>query len=235
MRPLNISVPLNVSVIVVASAGLFAPAVQAADLPIAGPGPLVVSEFVSNWYLRGDVGYQFSASSGTSNPPFTGSSYSDVGVIDFGVGYRAGWLRGDVTASYLFQPHFTGSTAAASPDVTARINVIATLFNLYVDLGNWYGFTPYIGGGAGFSWMSPTQFNAVSLPVAGAINAGTYDFSWDVTTGFSYAITRQFLIDTSYRYLHIGTPKTDIAGYGTIYYGSMDAHEFKTGFRYMID
>jgi opacity protein-like surface antigen len=227
---------LSISAVVVASACLLAPAAaQAADLPIGGPRPLAVDEFVSNWYLRGDVGYQFSASSGTSNPPFTGSSYSDAGVIDFGIGYRAGWLRADVTSSWVFEPHFTGSTAAANPDVTARVNAISTLFNVYVDLGNWYGLTPYVGGGAGFSWLRPTGFNAVTLPVVGAISRDTIDFSWDLTAGFSYAVTRQFLIDTSYRFLHVGTPRTDIAGFGTIDYGSMDVHELKTGIRYLID
>ena len=166
-----------------------------------------------------------------ANPPLTTASYSDVGILDFGVGYRAGWLRGDVTVSWS-APTFTGSTAAASPGVTARFDVIATLFNLYVDLGNWYGVTPYVGGGIGFSWLHPSAFNSVSLP--SAIRGDTYDFSWDVTAGVSYPLTRQFLIDTSYRYLHMGTPQSNL---GTILldYGSMDAHEFKAGFRYMID
>ena len=222
---------LSISAIVVASTCLLAPVAHAADLPIGGPSPYAVNEFVSNWYLRGDVGYQFSASSGSANPPLTSASYSDVGVLDFGVGYRAGWLRGDVTVSWS-APQFTGSTARSSPDVTTRFDVIATLFNLYVDLGNWYGVTPYVGGGIGFSWLHPSAFNSVSLP--SAIKGDTYDFSWDVTAGVSYPLTRQFLIDTSYRYLHMGTPQSNL---GTILldYGSMDAHEFKAGFRYMID
>src|SRR5215471_513896 len=99
---------LNVSVIVVASACMLAGAAHAADLPIGGPNPYAVNEFVSNWYLRGDIGYQFSASSGTAAAPFTGSSYGDAGAIDFGIGYQSGWLRGDVTSSWVFQPSFTG-------------------------------------------------------------------------------------------------------------------------------
>ncbi len=226
---------LSVSVIVLASACGLAPAVKAADLPAGGPSPFAVNEFVSNWYLRGDVGYEFSASGNNTDTPFTGSSFSDAGVIDFGIGYRAGWLRGDVTSTWLFEPWFFGDTARAQPDVKARMNVIATLFNLYADLGTWYGFTPYIGGGAGFSWMRATQFQSLSMPASVSNNPGTYDFSWDLTVGFSYAVSRQLLIDTSYRYLHIGTPTTEMVNFGPLDFGSMDAHEFKTGFRYLID
>jgi len=226
---------LSVSVVVLASAGLLAPAAHAADLPIGGPAPYAVSEFVSNWYLRGDIGYQFSAGTAGADAPFTSASYGDAGVIDLGIGYRAGWLRGDVTSSWAFQPSFTGDTPGHPGSVTARINVVSTLFNIYADLGNWYGITPYIGGGAGFSWMRPVEFNSTTLPVAGAISSGTFDFSWDLTAGFTYAVTRQILIDTSYRFLHVGTPQTNIAGFGPVDYGSMDVHELKTGFRYLID
>jgi len=222
----------SISAIVIVSAGLLAPAVQAADLPIGGPSPYAVNEFVSNWYLRGDVGYQFSASSDSGGPPLTSSSYSDRPVLDFGVGYREGWVRGDLTVSW-FEPQFTGSTALSSPDVSAKFDVIATLANVYVDLGTWYGITPYVGGGIGFSWFHPSGFNANTLP--NPVRGDTLDFSWDVTTGFSYAVSRQFLIDTSYRYLHAGTPKSNLGGFGTLDYGSMDAHELKTGFRYLID
>ncbi len=226
---------LNVSVIVLASACMLAPAAKAADLPAGGPQAFRVDEFVSNWYLRGDVGYQFSASGSDTNAPFIGSQFTDSGTIDFGIGYRAGWLRADVTSTWLFEPWFYGSTTRAQPDVKARMNVIATLFNLYADLGTWYGFTPYIGGGAGFSWMRATEFQSISMPPSASNNSGDFDLSWDLTVGFSYAVSRQFLIDTSYRYLHIGTPKTEMVNFGPLDFGSMDAHEFKTGFRYLID
>jgi opacity protein-like surface antigen len=81
--------------------------------------------------------------------------------------------------------------------------------------------------------MDPQDFHSVSLP--GAARGASFDFAWDVTAGFSYQVSRQFLIDTSYRYLHIGTPQVDLGGFGNLSFGSMDAHELKTGFRYMID
>lgn len=221
---------------IIASVSALGGVAQAADLPFTAPPAYVVSEVHSGWYVRGDIGYQFSGSTGTTDAPFTDSSYGDVGVIDFGIGYRAtGWLRGDVTSSYAFQPRFTGDTAGHPMSVTARINVVSTLFNIYADLGSWYGLTPYLGAGMGFSWMRPTEFAATTLPTGGAISSGTIDLSWDLTAGFSYALSRQFVIDTSYRFLHVGTPRTNIANFGAIDYGSMDVHEFRTGFRYMID
>ena len=226
---------LSVSVIIVASSGLLSLAVQAADLPIGGPTPYAVTEFVSNWYLRGDVGYQFSASGGTSDPPFTSSQWGDAGVLDLGIGYRAGWLRGDVTTSWSVQPRFTGDTPGRPGNVTAKFDVVSTLVNVYADLGNWYGFTPYVGGGVGFSWMRQFQFSSATLGGPTDASLDTVDFSWDVTAGVSYQITRQFLIDTSYRFLHVGTPNTSNPPFGTIDYGSMDVHELKAGFRYLID
>jgi len=222
--------PLNVSVLVVLSACTLAGAAQAADMPLRGSQePFEVREFISPWYVRGDVGYWFSANSSGSTP-----SFSDVGAVDFGIGYRgAGW-RADVTTSYAFQPH-ANMNPLGTPDIRARINVLATLFNGYLDLGTWYGVTPYVGGGIGFSYLRPIQFSSVSLPPSQATNPGSFDFSWDVTAGFSYPLTRNFLIDSGYRYLHVGSPKTVFPGIGTLDWGPMNFHEIRTGFRYLID
>src|SRR5689334_8232718 len=112
---------LDVSVLVVLSACALAGAAQAADMPLRGSQePFEVREFISPWYVRGDVGYWFSANSSGSTP-----SFSDVGAVDFGIGYRgAGW-RADVTTSYAFQPH-ANMNPLGVPDIRARINVLAT-------------------------------------------------------------------------------------------------------------
>jgi opacity protein-like surface antigen len=221
---------LNVSILVVLSAYALAGAAQAADMPLRGSlDAFEVREFLSPWYVRGDVGYWFSTKSSGSTP-----SISDVGAVDFGIGYRGTGWRADVTSSYAFQPH-ANISPFGTPDMRARINVIATLFNGYVDLGTWYGVTPYVGAGLGFSYMRPIQFASVSLPPSLASNSGTFDLSWDVTAGFSFPITRNFLIDSSYRYLHVGSPKTDFPGVGTLDWGAMNFHEIRTGFRYLID
>src|SRR6266545_7079192 len=149
------------SIIAVAGTAL----AHAADLPFpVAPKPLVMSEFVSGWYVRGDVGYRFFNAPGGSfaGVDFTSSSFSNGAAFDLGFGFKAKWFRGDLTASYGVRPHFFGATAFASPDVQTRITAITTLFNGYFDLGTWHGLTPYVGAGIGFSWMRPNEFISVS-------------------------------------------------------------------------
>src|SRR5690242_17493041 len=103
--------------VIVASACALASPARSADLPLNGPRQaFTVSEFLSGWYLRGDVGYRFSTDPGGAlgGNSFTSSSVGDSGSVSLGIGYQAGWFRGDVTANYGFRPKFIGNTAAAS-------------------------------------------------------------------------------------------------------------------------
>ena len=60
--------------------------------------------------------------------------------------------------------------------------------------------------------------------------------AWAGTAGLSYPVTRNLLVDTSYRFLHVGSPKTTLSGStGVIDYGDMNAHELRVGLRYQID
>ena len=226
---------------IVAASVMALGAAHAADppfLPRLVAKPLVATEFVSNWYVRGDVAYRFYNSPGGSiaGVDFSSSSLSNGAAFDLGIGFKAKWFRGDVTASYGVRPHFFGATAFASPDVQARITAITTLFNGYFDLGTWYGLTPYAGAGIGFSWMRPSEFVALSLPPAvTAGNSGTFDLAWAAHAGVAYAVTPNLLIDSSYRFLHIGSPKTNLSSFGAVEYGSMAAHEVRVGLRYLID
>ena len=225
--------------IAAAAASWLASAAHAADLPYRPYAPpYVVSEFTSGWYVRGDFGYRFYATPGGSlfATDFVSSSFRDVASIDAGIGYKARWFRADLTASWAWPSQFIGNTAVASPQITAKVAPITTLLNAYSDFGSWHGFTPYVGGGVGFSWIRPTQFTAVALPLGtNAGNPGHFDFAWDVTAGISFALSRNWLIDTSYRYLHIGSPATNLSGVGIVDYGSMDAQEVRAGLRFMID
>jgi opacity protein-like surface antigen len=215
---------------VIASGSALVCAAQAADLPLGGPRPAYgVTEYVPNWYLRADVGYWFSTTRGDSV-----SSFSDVAAVDVGIGYRAGWLRADVTTSFAFQPRFASNSATASPDVSARINVITTLFNGYADLGTWYGITPYVGAGIGFSYTRPIEFTSVSVPASAAGNPGNFDFSWDATVGLSYPLVPNWVLDANYRYLHVGAAETNLAGV-VLNFGDMNFHELRMGVRYTID
>ncbi len=227
------------SAIIVGAALLASSVAQAADPAFPPPlitQPLYATEFMSGIYVRGDVGYRmFDSTSGAiAGVPFSSASYSSGTAFDLGFGFKAKWFRGDITASYGLRPHFFGATAVASPDVQARITAITTLFNGYFDLGTWKGFTPYVGAGIGFSWMRPNQFTAASVAVTTS-TPGTWDIAWAAHAGVSFALSRNWGVDASYRFLHLGAPQTFLNGIGTIDYGNMNAHDVRIGLRYTLD
>ncbi len=51
-------------------------------------------------------------------------------------------------AGFLYNPNET-----CTPYVTAHLNRTTPMFNAYIDLGNWWGFTPYVGAGIGISYL----------------------------------------------------------------------------------
>src|SRR6266404_1916790 len=206
---------LSVSAIVVAAGWGFGSLAYAAD-PVFEPPQqaYVVKEFLSGWYVRGDFSYRLVGTPGGSVSSASSfvSSYDDALGYGAGVGYKANWFRADVTA---------------------KVTTVTALANAYLDLGSWSHFTPYVGGGLGFSFLKAAGIRSASGLL---INGNpTYDFAWAVMAGASYEVTRNFLIDTGYRFLHAGAPTATLMPVGTLNYGAIKAHEFRVGPRYMID
>ena len=52
---------------------------------------------------------------------------------------------------YLYDPNET-----CTPYITAHLSRTTPMFNAYLDLGNWWGFTPYVGAGIGCSYLQST-------------------------------------------------------------------------------
>jgi opacity protein-like surface antigen len=178
----------------------------AADLP-----PPIINaprapwlELGSNWYLRGDFSYRMydDVSAGISGP-------EDAGVFGLGVGYKFNnWLRADVTVDYAFRTELTGLAGA-------RFWNSATLVNGYVDLGTWWGVTPYVGAGVGAS------YNHLDL-LAGD---GRWNFAWAGMVGAAYHLSQNLSVDFGYRYVDLGSVSNL----------DFTAHEFRIGFRYLLD
>jgi opacity protein-like surface antigen len=237
-----------VSVVAGAALMLAGETLRAADYP--EPPPLQpVQEFVSNWYVRADAGYGLMRTSGGSNlgPNFVSSRIDNGGTFGVGLGFKKDWFRADVTLDAGSGSKFFGNTASFAPDVTAKIWNLTTLFNVYVDLGTWYGFTPYVGGGLGFSALRATELVDVSAVTAGGsvggANSFSYDFAWAANAGVAYYLSRNMLIDVSYRYLDMGSPRSNVsnapgvgvATVGTITFGNITAQQVRLGLRYQID
>jgi opacity protein-like surface antigen len=211
-------------------------AARAADMPELPPViKQPVHEYFSPWYLRVDGGYRMNMIKGGTifGAPFTDRTLDDAFTIGAGIGMKWDWFRSDITVDYGTQK-YEGFLVAGSPAVTAKLNSYTTLLNAYVDLGTWWGFTPYVGGGFGFSFLKPGAFTTVPAILVPIEKSGRYDFSWAGTFGAAYAISPGLLLDLNYRYLDLGKTNTNIPDVGTVTYGDWTAHEFRFGLRYLI-
>ncbi|MGZ5896360.1 MAG: outer membrane protein, partial [Xanthobacteraceae bacterium] len=194
-----------------------------------------VQEFFSAWYLRLDGGYRFNGI--TSGDAFGSSFFNNVlknsGSIGGGVGYKYGWFRADFTGDYGTRPDFLGDTVSGQ-HVTAKLTNATMLLNGYIDMGSWWGATPYIGGGIGYSYLQPANFT-VTPPVQALAADSRWVPSWALMAGVSYAVSPILLLDASYRYLDIGESRSLIGLTGTeVKFGNWTAQEVRIGLRYLI-
>lgn len=248
---------------VAASAG----AALAADYPSYVPPPIIVPppeliplEVVSGWYLRGDIGYKIYSTPDASydNPDIGydvpgsgqlfGEDLDDTAVVGVGIGYQFNdYLRTDLTLDYEFKAGFHGDLDCLGPcgdggssDEYADIDAWTGLVNVYADLGDYYGFKPYVGGGIGASYLTTSDVYSVNPP--GGVPEGeidgdgdsTWNFAWALTAGTAYQISDRMLLDLNYRYVNLGDAQTGDVNGEPIEINNIDAHEVRVGLRYML-
>lgn len=221
-------------------------AANAADLPPPppleyAPPPEPVS--FGGWYLRGDVGVgasmapdlrsSFDAGFIVPSPNFDQESIGDSAFVGAGIGYQYNsWLRFDVTGEYRTAQSISavqsydcssfgcgdafGNTRAFDK-YSGSVQSIVALFNVYADVGTWYGFTPFIGGGVGGAFNHVSSIHDVGVNGPGGFGVGGFGFSkarddtslaWAAMAGVSYAITPRLKLELAYRYLDMGDIKT---------------------------
>jgi opacity protein-like surface antigen len=125
------------------------------NLPPAYERPLPpprAFDFNTGWYVRGDLGYNWTriqgAQSASSFPSPTDSKLNGAAMAGVGAGIKTQWARTDLTIDYSLPMKYQGSVLTPN-DTTAKITAASVMFNGYLDLGTWYGVTPYLGGGGG--------------------------------------------------------------------------------------
>jgi opacity protein-like surface antigen len=264
MRSLKLLAMLGVAL---AGAG---PAI-AADL--FGPGPLPaaapsigIAELGGGWYLRGDLGYvdytkPGARPYGAAVVPFDHERLKATFSGGAGVGYKFNnWLRADVTADYRAGADFDAMSSRThyvegfSRD-TAKIQSTTLLVNGYVDLGTWYGITPYVGAGIG---VAQNRFRTYSAQVTcltvtcGDTSGATYSIgpqpktlvpggsrthvAWALMAGASMELMPGILVDAGYRFVNIGEARTKLDPFNVgTRTTDLKAHEIRVGLRYMID
>lgn len=173
----------------------------------------------TGWYLRGDIGWgqQTQAQLSADIPAQTSKSTweGDVGV---GYKFNE-WFRTDLTFGinntqknnlggstlYICPYQLTGLTdqktgfqtgylwssqaGTCTSGEQAKLDQADLLLNGYVDLGTWYGFTPYVGAGLGVARLEATgslnyyKTSDGSVYDADLTPTGTYPETWITING----------------------------------------------------
>ncbi|KQP90988.1 MULTISPECIES: outer membrane beta-barrel protein [unclassified Methylobacterium] len=246
---------------------------QAADLlPPLPPEPLPPPvEIGGGWYLRGDVGVGATNVGAISTTVHgeglpSGYRYDQKSVEDSyfaggGVGYQFGsYFHGDITAEYRggskfrFQDSYDsvcgGDNAYPCKGVNAynaNLSSVVVMANGYIDLGTWYGVTPFVGGGVGtafhrLSGFNDSGFGAASGGYGYAKDKNTNTFAWAAMAGLGYSVTPNVKLELGYRYMNLGhvgsNPVTCIndPGCGGAVYKIKDitSHDVRIGMRWLL-
>jgi opacity protein-like surface antigen len=228
--------------LVVASIGALAlTAAHAADMPrfplpdVEKP-PSITTEFVSGWYLRGDLGYRYGkldSIEGTAAPA-TNPHYDNTITAGGGFGYKHKWLRADLTFDYGVRGTVKGDAGAIGSYVNGRLDTFTGLANVYLDMGTWGGVTPYIGAGIGGSRLNMTDLQVGGLgPVA---PRDVWRWSWAWMAGLSWQFMPNLALDVGYRYLKLGDAEsTNPVTNDPIRFKNIAGSEIRVGLRLLID
>jgi opacity protein-like surface antigen len=221
--------------VIIATAAVMTSAVShAADVPrlpqpaYVPPAPASGWSY-SGWYLRGDLGsgWGMLGDVDVGGTPTTGDKLKSSVTAGAGVGLKTSFVRVDLTADYWFPAKYTG-TLVAPNDITAKIQSINLLANGYLDLGTWYGLTPYVGAGAGAAIVKVTD-------VQGAASASDsrWNFAWAGMAGIAWTVAPNIQLDFGYRYLNVG--KAESGGAAPVTFDRVAAHEVRLGVRWSFN
>ncbi|KXF76221.1 porin [Paramesorhizobium deserti] len=228
---------------------------------------VVVPPSVGGWYLRGDVGYSWAKFRKATYATF-GCDECGAGsigeneldgdlkgsfLIGGGIGYQVtDYFRTDLTVDYLTRSKFSGETvgtctsggaafACTSTD-SSKLSALSILANAYVDLGNFNGFTPYVGAGIGGTRV---KWGTLENTIGGDFDqsgteyhdgAASWRFTWALMAGVSVDIAQNLKLDAGYRYRRIEGGNmfagNDFVGKG--YDDGLSLHDVRVGLRYQF-
>ena len=113
----------------------------------------------------------------------------------------------------------------------AEVGIKTLLANVYWDIADYNGFTPYVGAGLGMAWVK----TELSASVAGLGSASIDDtktvFAGQLGFGCSYDFNDRIALDLGYRCLIVGDGEVEYAG---LSFDSKDniAHQIMLGVRF---
>lgn len=222
----------------------FATPALAFDTPPPVDAPELTSfSSASGWYIRGDLGYNASVDFAEpeiksfnsvknkyTTTTFDSARFDSDYSLNAGIGYQFNdWLRSDLTIDY-FKGTLDGKSITGKPCSGIQPNAtkcgssyeqalasLGLLANGYVDLGTYWGLTPYLGAGAGVTNM---DYGAVRVSKYCVDGGGKCDkftdyndqryggleswrFTYALMAGFSYDIAANMKLDFGYRFSQV--------------------------------
>ena len=201
--------------------------------------PTIVIETEQGWYLRGDLSYDFATDGGAStfrtfdSGTYGSSDYSSSSMdtdwgAGIGVGYRFNdWLRAEAALDYRRGSLETLSDTAipcdGGPSGTGCATSGAADFDAFdamasasVDLGTIVGITPYVGAGAGATFVDYSTYvsedrcvDGVAVCSASLVATGRHGgqsdwrFTYALQAGLAYSFNRNIKADIGYRYIDV--------------------------------
>ncbi|RCS23720.1 porin family protein [Phyllobacterium salinisoli] len=228
---------------------------------------VAVPASIGGWYLRGDVGYSWAkfreASYATSGCDECGGGGIGENQLDGdlkgsfliggGIGYQVtDYFRTDLTVDYLTRSKFSGETfgtctsGGVAFDCTStdssKLSALSILANAYVDLGNFNGFTPYVGAGIGGTRV---KWSALENTIGGDFDqsgtethagAASWRFTWALMAGVSVDLTQNLKLDAGYRYRRVegGNMFAGSEFVGKGYDDGLSLHDVRVGLRYQF-
>jgi len=196
---------------------------------------VVEVESVNGWYLTlgagaiwpGDMNYWANRAPLSARSQPRGVIQQNAGFsVDGGIGYDFGAIRTELTYGYSSPSVETIVSRDLSRSFSAggKINKNDIMLSAYWDVLPFSRFTPYIGGGVGYSNLSTPSFNVGSY-YTGSHNKGL--FGWQAKAGVSYALSYNMDIYAEGTYSGTGNPQFEAVNFSS--YQDVGA---KLGFRY---
>ena len=120
------------------------------------------------------------------------------------------------------------------------------LANAYLDMGTWYGITPYVGAGVGMASYNVSNLTDTSLSNQNAWGVAPdksgANFAWALMAGMSWNVAPNLKLDIGYRYANMGSLTTGVIGctdsttchYETQHF-NLASNDIRVGLRWMVD
>lgn len=215
---------------------------------------------------------------------FFGQKMSNATFVALGVGYQLNnWLRFDGTLEWRGGSRLSGvdqltesgtytyinanGTIGFGPQnynrnirnfYSGNVSSLVAMVNGYVDLGTYWGVTPYLGAGVGVAYnrisgLTDTGFSytnpGAGYPTGGWFHDGTKtNFAWALMAGLGYSVSPNLKLELGYRYMNLGKAESGGSrcfngsgangGFDNCSYKlsvkSIESHDIKLGMRWML-